>query len=173
MLPCIRHYPFRYCSSGYMWCSIPFLYFFDYFKSVINLLFCSCDLCCPSIYECSNDTVPFSCALCILKKCAAYAVLPLFRRHCCKAPCYRSLASATTGRTVARALECIQYYGGMISGVSAIFSASDKVEGVEINHIFSAEDIENYQTFESSKCPMCARGEKIDAIVNSFGYSRL
>lgn len=87
--------------------------------------------------------------------------------------CLLLLASATTGRTVARALECIQYYGGMISGVSAIFSASDRVEGVEINHIFSAEDIGDYQTYEASKCPMCARGERIDAIVNSFGYSRL
>ena len=87
--------------------------------------------------------------------------------------CLLLLASATTGRTVARALECIQYYGGMISGVSAIFSASDMVEGVEINHIFSAADIGNYETYEAAKCPMCARHQKVDAIVNSFGYSRL
>lgn len=87
--------------------------------------------------------------------------------------CLLLLASATTGRTVARALECIQYYGGMISGVSAIFSASDMVEEVEINHIFSAADIGNYETYEAAKCPMCARHQKVDAIVNSFGYSRL
>lgn len=87
--------------------------------------------------------------------------------------CLLLLASATTGRTVARALECIQYYGGMISGVSTIFSASDMVEGVEINHIFSAADIGNYETYEAAKCPMCARHQKVDAIVNSFGYSRL
>lgn len=87
--------------------------------------------------------------------------------------CLLLLASATTGRTVARAIECISYYGGVIAGVSAIFSASDRVEGVEINHIFGSSDIPDYQTYEASKCPMCAGKERIDAIVNSFGYSKL
>ncbi len=87
--------------------------------------------------------------------------------------CLLLLASATTGRTVARALECIQYYGGIIEGVSAIFSASAEVGGVEINSIFGREDIRDYKTYAASDCPMCRQSKKIDAIVNSYGYSRL
>ena len=36
--------------------------------------------------------------------------------------CILLLASATTGRTIARALECVNYYGGIVEGVSALFS---------------------------------------------------
>ena len=87
--------------------------------------------------------------------------------------CLLLLASATTGRTIARAVECVQYYGGIVEGVSAIFSASDNVQGIDINYIFGGNDIANYRTYDASQCPMCARKEKIDAIVNSFGYSKL
>ena len=87
--------------------------------------------------------------------------------------CLLLLASATTGRTIARAVECVQYYGGIVEGVSAIFSASDNVQGIDINFIFGGNDIANYRTYDASQCPMCARKEKIDAIVNSFGYSKL
>ena len=87
--------------------------------------------------------------------------------------CILLLASATTGRTIARALECVQYYGGIVEGVSAIFSASKKVSGVEVNSIFNDDDVENYNTYDATSCPMCAQNIKIDAIVNSYGYSVL
>lgn len=87
--------------------------------------------------------------------------------------CLLLLASATTGRTIERALECIQYYGGIVVGAAAIFSASKEVNGVEINSIFGEEDLAGYETYSASNCPMCAKKQKLDAIVNSFGYSRL
>ena len=87
--------------------------------------------------------------------------------------CILLLASATTGRTIARAVECVQYYGGIVDGVSAIFSASDHVAGIEVNYIFGGADLPGYKTYDAASCPMCARKEKIDAIVNSFGYSKL
>ncbi len=87
--------------------------------------------------------------------------------------CLLLLASATTGRTIARALECIQYYGGIIEGVSAIFSASEEVAGVKVNSIFTAADIPNYETYDAHSCPLCAQGNKVEAIVNSYGYSAL
>lgn len=87
--------------------------------------------------------------------------------------CLLLLASATTGRTIARAIQCIEYYGGVITGISAIFSASSEVSGHEVNAIFSAADLPAYETYDASNCPMCARGERIEAIVNSYGYSRL
>ena len=87
--------------------------------------------------------------------------------------CLLLLASATTGRTIARAIECVEYYGGTIAGVSAIFSAIDNVNGHDVNAIFSSNDIPNYQTYDAASCPMCAKGERIEAIVNSYGYSQL
>ena len=83
------------------------------------------------------------------------------------------LASATTGRTIARGIECIQYYGGIVQGVSAIFSASGEIFGHEVHHIFDASDIDDYQTYSQENCPFCQKGQKIDAMVNSFGYSEL
>lgn len=85
------------------------------------------------------------------------------------------IASATTGRTTARSIECIRYYGGIIQGISAIFSASKNMQiyGEKVHSIFSAEDLEGYQTFSSDCCPQCKQNIKIDAIVNGYGYSEL
>ena len=83
------------------------------------------------------------------------------------------LASATTGRTIARSLECIQYYGGIIQGISAIFSAAKEIYGEPVHCIFSTEDLPDYNTFTPSECPHCKNKEKIDALVNGFGYSEL
>ncbi len=87
--------------------------------------------------------------------------------------CILLLASATTGRTIAQALDCIKYYGGIVEGVSAIFSASREVAGLEINSIFDSSDLGDYHSYNSSDCPLCRNGQKIDAIVNSYGYSKL
>ena len=54
------------------------------------------------------------------------------------------LATATTGHTTEKAIECINYYGGSIAGISAIFSAVDQVQGYNIHSIFHAKDIEGY-----------------------------
>lgn len=83
------------------------------------------------------------------------------------------LASATTGKTIAQSLECIRYYGGQIAGISAIFSAVDAIEGYEIYSIFRQQDLPSYQTYRPVDCPLCRAGKKIDAIVNSYGYSAL
>ncbi len=83
------------------------------------------------------------------------------------------LASATTGKTIAQSLECIEYYGGSVQGVSAIFSAEDHIEGHKINSIFNKEDFSDYQSFSQSECPFCQAGQKLDAIVSSYGYSAL
>ncbi len=87
--------------------------------------------------------------------------------------CILLLASATTGRTIAHAVDCVKYYGGIVEGVSAIFSANREVAGMEINSIFDSEDLEDYHSYNSSDCPMCKNGQKIEAIVNSYGYSKL
>ena len=83
------------------------------------------------------------------------------------------LASATTGKTISSSLECIQYYGGTLAGISALFSAVSEVEGQEVHSIFNASDVPQYSTYVSHECPMCRNAQKIDALVNSFGYSEL
>lgn len=83
------------------------------------------------------------------------------------------VASASTGRTVSQAMECIEYYEGTVCGISAIFSAADKAHGLEINSVFTRTDIPQYQIFSPGDCPFCRQKIKVDAIVNSYGYSKL
>ena len=34
-------------------------------------------------------------------------------------------------------------------------------------------DLPDYESYDSHACPWCKAGQKIDALVNSFGYSSL
>ncbi|PWM39021.1 MAG: orotate phosphoribosyltransferase [Clostridiales bacterium] len=83
------------------------------------------------------------------------------------------IASITTGKTMHRTLECVRYYDGRVAGISAIFSAIPEIEGVEIHPLFTREDIPGYSTYSFRDCPKCKAGEKIDALANSFGYSKI
>ena len=82
-------------------------------------------------------------------------------------------ASVTTGYTAQAAIEAIKYYNGVIAGVCAVFATVDKCAGYTVNAAFDPKDLNDYATYPSHECPMCKRGRKIDALVNSFGYSRL
>jgi orotate phosphoribosyltransferase len=82
-------------------------------------------------------------------------------------------ASVTTGYTVGSAIEAIKYYGGAVAGVSAIFATVDEYMGYTVNSVFDPKDLDGYASHPSHCCPMCQRGEKIDALVNSHGYSKL
>ena len=83
------------------------------------------------------------------------------------------LASTTTGKTLSRAIEGIKYYGGRISGVSAIFSTAHTVAGCPIHYLFSKTDLPDYATYSAEQCKMCDEGQPIDAICNGFGYSEV
>lgn len=83
------------------------------------------------------------------------------------------LATATTGKTIARSIECIEYYGGKIQGISAIFSATEQIGNHKVNAVFTADDLPNYQTYNSNDCPLCKQKTPLDAIVNGFGYSKI
>ncbi len=87
--------------------------------------------------------------------------------------CLVLLATATTGKTINTALDCIEYYGGHIAGISAIFSAAKEVHDMKINAIFSTDDIPGYATYPAGGCPMCQAKQPLDAIVNSHGISKL
>ena len=83
------------------------------------------------------------------------------------------ISSISTGKTIIKALECILYYGGKLAGISAIFSAKTEILDYEINSIFNAGDIPEYEISRPSECRMCKEKLKIDALVNHDGYTML
>ena len=83
------------------------------------------------------------------------------------------LASATTGATILRAGESINYYGGMVVGITAIFSAVNKVLGQDIHALYNISDLPDYRSYSAENCRLCRDHIPIDAICNSFGYSKL
>lgn len=82
-------------------------------------------------------------------------------------------ASITTGKTVKRAIEAVLYYGGKVAGICSVFSSINKINGLEVKTIFTSKDLPDYRAYEPGDCPMCKEGRRIEAIVNSFGYSEL
>ena len=83
------------------------------------------------------------------------------------------ISTVNSGKTAARALECIEYYGGTTQGVAAVFSALKQVGDIPVISLFSPEDIPGYVTSLVKDCPMCKAGQKIDALSNSYGFSPL
>ena len=82
-------------------------------------------------------------------------------------------ASVTTGKSALAAIDAVKYYGGFMVGVSAIFATVDECDSVPVYSIFNPNDMGDYQSFKPHQCAMCARGEKLEALVNSYGYSKL
>jgi len=70
------------------------------------------------------------------------------------------MASVTTGFTAKRSIEAIGYYGGYVAGYP-------------VRSVYSVADLPDYESYDYRECPYCKQGKKIDALVNSFGYSAL
>ena len=83
------------------------------------------------------------------------------------------MASVTTGATAKRSLEAIGYYGGEVAGVAALYSAVKDVGGFEVCSVYNLSDLPDYASYDYRDCPCCKKGRKLDALVNSFGYSSL
>ena len=83
------------------------------------------------------------------------------------------MASVTTGKTINKSMECVQYYGGTVQGIAAIYSNLLQVDGVNIQSVFSQEDLPDYTSYDARECPLCKQGQRIEALVNSYGYSKL
>lgn len=81
------------------------------------------------------------------------------------------ISTVNSGRTVRRSVDCAVYYGGVVQGITSIFSALDAVGDISVYCLFKPEDIPGYETHPPQECPMCKAGQKIDALSNSYGFS--
>ena len=82
-------------------------------------------------------------------------------------------ASVTTGKSALAAIDAVNYYGGTVVAVSSIFATVQECDGHPVHSVFDPNDLGDYDSYKPNRCPMCAGGEKLEAIVNSFGYSSL
>ena len=83
------------------------------------------------------------------------------------------MASCTTGYTANKGIEAVGYYGGEAVGIAAIYRAVDEVNGYPVRSIYSVKDIPDYASYDYKECPYCKKGRRLDALVNSHGYSWL
>ena len=83
------------------------------------------------------------------------------------------MASVTTGVTAKRSMEAIGYYGGKIAGIAGISSAVDEVNSYPVRSVYNLHDLPDYETYDARECPFCKQGRKIDALVNSYGFSTI
>lgn len=82
-------------------------------------------------------------------------------------------ASVVTGYTAKSAIEAITYYGGRVVGISSIFATVDSYLGYDVVSAFDPNDLPGYSTYAPHECPMCKRGERLQGLVNSFGFSKI
>ena len=83
------------------------------------------------------------------------------------------MASCTTGYTANKGIEAIGYYGGKVVGAAALYSAVDKLGDLPVRSVYNLSDFPDYASYDYKDCPFCKKGIKIDALVNSHGYSSL
>ena len=83
------------------------------------------------------------------------------------------ISSASSGKTINRSVECLAYYGGQLAGICAIFSAIDSYNNIPIKAMFKASDVPNYFTSSFADCPLCKANQRVDAVITSFGYSKI
>ena len=62
-------------------------------------------------------------------------------------------ASITTGYTVQAAIEAINYYGGTVAGLSAIFATATECLGIPVTSIFDPSNLPDYASFDSREVP--------------------
>jgi len=83
------------------------------------------------------------------------------------------VTSVSSGHTLNGAIDCITYYGGRLTGISALFLALKDTQDLEINSLFTSDEIPGYMKYGSRDCDMCRAGQKLDALISSEGYTKL
>ena len=73
------------------------------------------------------------------------------------------MSTVSTGRSLARAAECIRYYGGKPVGIA----------GLPVHSIFMRSDLNEYNVYRSDECPLCKNGRKLDGFVTVGGCTEI
>ena len=81
--------------------------------------------------------------------------------------------SVSTGKSLHKVIEAVKYYGGKLSGVSAVFSAITSYNGIPVVSVYGTNDLPDYAYADYNDCPLCKAGKPIDGLVNSFGISMI
>ncbi len=81
--------------------------------------------------------------------------------------------NVTTGLTVNKGVEGIQYYGGLVQCICAVFSAADQINKIPVCSVYGTRDLPDYRFADYRNCPICQAGKKLDGLVNPYGYSKL
>lgn len=81
--------------------------------------------------------------------------------------------SVASGATALSAIEAVRYYGGEVSGIASIFATASKCGDYTVNSVFNPNDLDGYFSCAPHECPLCKTKNKIDALVNCYGYSKL
>ena len=81
--------------------------------------------------------------------------------------------SVASGKTVETAIDAVNYYGGTVSGIASIFSTAKECGGFPVHSVFNPKDLEGYECYPAHECPMCKSGQKLDALVNCHGFSKI
>lgn len=82
-------------------------------------------------------------------------------------------ATATTGMTAMSAVRGIKYYGGETVGVATVFGGKFEIPGVPVMRLIGVEDLPSYASYSPTECPLCRDGVRVDALINSYGYSKI
>jgi len=82
-------------------------------------------------------------------------------------------ATATTGLTLSSALDGIRYFGGEPVGAATVFGGEFDFRDVPVVRLFDVKDIDGYASYPAMQCPLCKAGVKVDALINTYGYSKL
>ena len=81
--------------------------------------------------------------------------------------------SISSGQTINGATECLNYYGGVIVGTSALFSTIPEYGSHHIHAMFTQDDVPDYRVYSPGDCVLCKGGRKLDAIINNEGYTKI
>jgi orotate phosphoribosyltransferase len=81
--------------------------------------------------------------------------------------------SVATGMSANAAIEAVKYYGGDVAGVASIFATTTEYSGYEVNSVFNPNDLDGYFSLPAHECPLCKEGRKLDALINSHGFSKI
>lgn len=83
------------------------------------------------------------------------------------------ISTVKSGKTISRMMECMEYYGASVQGIATVFSTAETLGDIPVYSLFTPDDLPGYISKDAKECPMCKAGEKITAIANSYGLSKL